>query len=59
MFKMLNTKKNNNLKVLGDQNFQPNNQIVIERGYMKEYKNREEVEEKYKWNLTEYYKYDD
>ena len=59
MFKMLNTKKNNNLKVLGDQNFQPNNQIVIERGYMKEYKKREEVEEKYKWNLTEYYKYDD
>ena len=26
---------------------------------MKEYKNREEVEEKYKWNLTEYYKDDD
>lgn len=26
---------------------------------MKDYKNREEVEEKYKWDLTEYYKNDD
>ena len=26
---------------------------------MKQYKNREEVEEKYKWDLTEYYKSDD
>ena len=26
---------------------------------MKQYKNRNEVEEKYKWDLTEYYKSDD